>query len=122
MSAKFHQSGLLQNSDSEAAAGGICSLSWLAAATLGLAGSAAPANTSFVSISKGDLGLVGEECAAFLKRKSVLLLNSPTGSAALRVCFASGKSDIGSEREDVLCAELETSAELLEVGDLKGAG
>lgn len=44
---------------------------------------AAPVNTSFVSISKGDLGLVGEECAAFLKRKSVLLLNSPTGSTAL---------------------------------------
>lgn len=83
----------------------------------------APVNTSFVSISKGDLGLVGEECAAFLKRKSVLLLNSPTGSTALRACFAFGKSDIGSEREDsVLCAELETSAELLEADDMKGAG
>lgn len=48
---------------------GICSLSWLAAAALGLSVRAAPVNTSFVSVSKGDLGLVGEECVAFLKRK-----------------------------------------------------
>lgn len=60
--AKFHQSGLLQKSDSKAASGGICSLSWLAAAALGLAVHAAPVNTSFVSVSKGDLGLVEEEC------------------------------------------------------------
>lgn len=83
---------------------------------------AAPVNTSFVSVSKGDLGLIGEECVAFLKRKSVLLLNSRTGSTALRACFASGISDIGSEREDVLCAELETSAGLLEADDMRGAG
>lgn len=116
MPAKFHQPGLLHQSDSEAAAGGICSLSWLAAATLGLelALCAAPVNTSFVSVSKGDLGLAGEECVAFLKRKSVLLLNSRAGSAALRACFASGMSDNGREREDMLCAELETSARLWE--------
>lgn len=111
--ARFHQSGLLQKFDSEAAAaggGGICSLSWLATATLGLAVRAAPVNTSFVSLSKGDLGLVEEECVAFLRRKSVLLLNSHPGSAALRACFACGITDIGSEREDVLCVELKTSA------------
>lgn len=51
-----------------------------------------------------------------------MLLNSRTGSTALRVCFASGISGIGNEREDVLCAELETSAVLLEADDMQGAG
>lgn len=65
--------------------------------------------------------LVEEERVALLKRKSVSLLNARTGSTALRACFASGISNFGNEREDVLSAELETSARLSEADDKKGA-
>lgn len=51
-----------------------------------------------------------------------MLLNSRAGSTALRACFASGISGTGNETEDVLCAELETSARLLEADDKQGAG
>lgn len=82
---------------------GICKVSSSAAAALGLLVHATLVKVSFVSIRKGDLVLV-KECVAFLKRKSVSLLNTHTGSAALRACFASGMSDSGNEREDIaLC-------------------
>lgn len=82
---------------------------------------AIPAKVSFVSVSKRDLGLIEEERVAFLKGKSVSLLNARAGSTALRACFASGISDFGNEREDVVSVELETSARLLETDYMKGA-